>query len=156
MMKPSLVIADGRKLLMRNGPTGGSLNDVKKGDTIVVGTDCTSVDSWCVTRLLEKPRHEILYLDKVINAAWVKTGGRSGRRRSRYEPGCRSPVQIDPFAGHSNHRAGRPVGRRLRVSDKDFWRLCQENPDLRLERTEKGVVEIMAPTSGGTGAETPI
>jgi uncharacterized protein (DUF362 family) len=66
MMKPSLVIADGRKLLMRNGPTGGSLNDVKKGDTIVVGTDHTAVDSWCVTRLLEKPRHEILYLDKVI------------------------------------------------------------------------------------------
>jgi uncharacterized protein (DUF362 family) len=66
MMKPTFVVADGRKLLMRNGPTGGSLNDVKKGDTIVVGTDHTSVDSWCVTRLLEKPRHEIIYLDKVI------------------------------------------------------------------------------------------
>jgi uncharacterized protein (DUF362 family) len=66
MMKPTLVIADGRKLLMRNGPTGGSLNDVKRGDTIVVGTDHTSVDSWCVTRLLEKQRHEIVYLDKVI------------------------------------------------------------------------------------------
>ena len=39
MMKPTLVVADGRKLLMRNGPTGGSLNDVKKGDAIVVGTD---------------------------------------------------------------------------------------------------------------------
>jgi uncharacterized protein (DUF362 family) len=66
MMKPTLVIADGRKLLMRNGPTGGSLNDVKRSDTIVVGTDCTAVDSWCVTRLLEKQRHEIVYLDKVI------------------------------------------------------------------------------------------
>ncbi|WP_435010250.1 DUF362 domain-containing protein [Tundrisphaera lichenicola] len=66
MMKPTLVIADGRKLLMRNGPTGGSLNDVKKSDTIVVGTDSTAVDSWCVTRLLEKQRHEIIYLDKVI------------------------------------------------------------------------------------------
>jgi uncharacterized protein (DUF362 family) len=66
MMKPTFVIADGRKLLMRNGPTGGSLNDVKRGDAIVVGTDCTSVDSWCVTELLEKRRHEIIYLDKVI------------------------------------------------------------------------------------------
>ncbi len=66
MMKPTLVIADGRKLLMRNGPTGGSLNDVKKSDTIVVGTDSVSVDSWCVTRLLNKQRHEIIYLDKVI------------------------------------------------------------------------------------------
>jgi uncharacterized protein (DUF362 family) len=66
MMKPTFVVADGRKLLMRNGPTGGSLNDVKRGDAIVVGTDHTSVDSWCVSRLLEKPRHEIVYLDKVI------------------------------------------------------------------------------------------
>jgi len=66
MMKPTFVVADGRKLLMRNGPTGGSLNDVKKGDAIVVGTDCTAVDSWCITRLLEKQRHEIIYLDKVI------------------------------------------------------------------------------------------
>jgi uncharacterized protein (DUF362 family) len=67
MMKPSLVIADGRKLLMRNGPTGGSLNDVKRGDTMVIGTDHTSVDSWCVTKLLEKPRDQIVYLDKVIS-----------------------------------------------------------------------------------------
>jgi len=66
MMKPTFVVADGRKLLMRNGPTGGSLNDVKRGDAIVVGTDQTAVDSWCVTRLLEKPRHEIVYLDKII------------------------------------------------------------------------------------------
>ncbi len=66
MMKPTFVVADGRKLLMRNGPTGGSLNDVKKADAMVVGTDCTAVDSWCVSRLLEKPRHEIIYLDKII------------------------------------------------------------------------------------------
>jgi len=66
MMKPTLVIADGRKLLMRNGPTGGSLNDVKRGDTMVVGVDHTAVDSWCVTKLLERPRSDILYLDKVI------------------------------------------------------------------------------------------
>lgn len=72
MMKPTFVIADGRRLLMKNGPTGGSLNDVKKSDAIVVGTDCTSVDSWCVSRLLEKPRHEILYLDKVIAKGWGK------------------------------------------------------------------------------------
>lgn len=66
MMKPTLVIADARKMLMRNGPTGGSLNDVKASDAIVVGTDHVGVDSWCVSRLLEKQRHEILYLDKAI------------------------------------------------------------------------------------------
>jgi uncharacterized protein (DUF362 family) len=66
MMKPSLVIADGRKLLMRNGPTGGSLNDVKAGDTMVIGTDHTAVDSWCVSKLLDRRREDIIYLDKVI------------------------------------------------------------------------------------------
>lgn len=66
MMRPTLVIADGRKLLMRNGPTGGSLNDVKRADTVVVGTDHVAVDSWCVTRLLERSRHEIVYLDKAL------------------------------------------------------------------------------------------
>jgi Uma2 family endonuclease len=64
-------------------------------------------------------------------------GKRSKLRRSSVESGIRLIV---------------PPNVRLRISDKGFWRLCQENPDLRLERTEKGVVEIMPPTSGGTGA----
>lgn len=67
MMKPTLVIADGRKVLMQHGPTGGSLNDVAARDAIVVGTDHIAVDSWCVSRLLERERSEILYLDKAIN-----------------------------------------------------------------------------------------
>lgn len=72
MMKPTLVIADGRKLLMRNGPTGGSLNDVKRSDAIVVGTDQVAVDSWCVSKLLEKNRSEIVYLDKSIAKGYGK------------------------------------------------------------------------------------
>jgi uncharacterized protein (DUF362 family) len=68
MMRPTLVIADARKMLMRNGPTGGSLNDVKRSDAIVVGTDHVAVDSYCVSHedLLNKKRSEILYLDKAI------------------------------------------------------------------------------------------
>lgn len=68
MMKPTLVIADGRRLLMRNGPTGGSLNDVKRSDALIVGTDHIAVDSYVVGHkdLLDKPRGEILYLDKAI------------------------------------------------------------------------------------------
>jgi len=44
----------------------------------------------------------------------------------------------------------------LRVSDEDFWRLCQKNPDLRLERTARGELIIMAPAgteSGGRNAK---
>ena len=66
MMQPTLVIADGRKLLMQHGPTGGSLNDVKKGDAMVVGTDHVAVDSWCISNLLERTRSDIVYLDKAL------------------------------------------------------------------------------------------
>ena len=64
-------------------------------------------------------------------------------------------VQAKPKAGRARPRRSIklavPAGVRLRISDQDFWKLCAENPDLRLERTEKGVVEIMSPTSGATG-----
>ena len=68
MMKPTFVVADARKILMQHGPTGGSLNDVKDSDAMVVGTDHVAVDSYCVQRpdLLGKRRHEIIYLDKAI------------------------------------------------------------------------------------------
>ncbi len=68
MMKPTFVIADARRMLMRNGPTGGSLNDVKRGDTMVVGTDHIAVDSYCVQNkdLLDRNRHDIIYLDRAI------------------------------------------------------------------------------------------
>jgi hypothetical protein len=33
---------------------------------MVIGTDHTAVDSWCVTKLLERRRDQIVYLDKVI------------------------------------------------------------------------------------------
>ena len=68
MMKPTFVVADARRMLMQHGPTGGSLNDVKRSDTIVVGTDHVAVDSYCVSNkdLLNKDRSQILYLDKAI------------------------------------------------------------------------------------------
>jgi Uma2 family endonuclease len=44
----------------------------------------------------------------------------------------------------------------LRISDEDFGRLCRANPDLRLERTARGELVIMAPAgteSGGRNAK---
>ncbi len=39
----------------------------------------------------------------------------------------------------------------LQVTPEQFDRLCQDNPDLRLELTNKGELIIMAPTFGETG-----
>ncbi len=39
----------------------------------------------------------------------------------------------------------------LCASPKAFWRLCVANPDLRLERTDRGEVIVMAPAGSDTG-----
>jgi Uma2 family endonuclease len=46
-----------------------------------------------------------------------------------------------------------PSDVRLFVSPRGFQRLCAENPELRLERTARGVIEAMPPAFGGTGAK---
>ena len=63
MMVPTLVIADGRRVLMRNGPTGGSLSDVKQGvNTLVVGVDPVSVDAYCVKNILGGDLAQVRYI----------------------------------------------------------------------------------------------
>ncbi|KAM3113605.1 Uma2 family endonuclease [Phormidesmis sp. 146-33] len=37
------------------------------------------------------------------------------------------------------------------LTDEQFYHLCQNNPDLRFERTAKGELIIMSPTGGETG-----
>lgn len=43
---PTLVILDATRLLVRNGPTGGSAGDVTPGNTVVASTDQVAVDSF--------------------------------------------------------------------------------------------------------------
>jgi uncharacterized protein (DUF362 family) len=52
LMRPTLTVMDATRLLMRNGPTGGSLADVKQGDAVAVSLDPVAVDAWAV-KLLE-------------------------------------------------------------------------------------------------------
>ncbi len=37
------------------------------------------------------------------------------------------------------------------LTDEQFFQLCQNNPELRFERTAKGELVIMSPTGSGTG-----
>ncbi|MFM7189446.1 MAG: Uma2 family endonuclease, partial [Microcystaceae cyanobacterium] len=39
----------------------------------------------------------------------------------------------------------------IMLSDEQFFQLCQNNRDLRFERTRQGDLIIMAPTGGETG-----
>jgi uncharacterized protein (DUF362 family) len=49
VVKPTLTVLDAVRILTANGPQGGNLNDVKRIDTIVVGTDQVAVDSYGAT-----------------------------------------------------------------------------------------------------------
>ena len=48
-IKPTLTILDAVRILTANGPQGGSLADVKKLDTIIVGMDQVAIDSYGAT-----------------------------------------------------------------------------------------------------------
>jgi len=46
MIKPTLTVMDATRILLANGPTGGSLADVKQMDTIAVSTDEVALDAF--------------------------------------------------------------------------------------------------------------
>jgi uncharacterized protein (DUF362 family) len=63
LMKPTLTVMDATRLLMRNGPTGGSLADVKPGDALAVSQDPVAVDAWAAELLGAEPG-ELAWLQK--------------------------------------------------------------------------------------------
>jgi len=71
MMRPTLVVLDGTVSMMTNGPTGGSLSDLKQTDTMIVSTDQVAADAYGAT-LLDRNPGELPYIGKA-EAAGVGT-----------------------------------------------------------------------------------
>ncbi len=68
MMRPTLIIVDGTRVMMYNGPTGGRLEDVRVGGVagrpvIVASVDQLACDSWCVQNLLGRDPAAVSYLE---------------------------------------------------------------------------------------------
>jgi uncharacterized protein (DUF362 family) len=63
MVRPTLVVLDGTTSMMTNGPTGGSLSDLKQTRTMIVSTDQVAADAFAVT-LLEKSPGALPYIAK--------------------------------------------------------------------------------------------
>jgi uncharacterized protein (DUF362 family) len=61
LLKPTLCVLDGTVSMMTNGPTGGSLSDLKDTGTLVVSTDPVAADAVGV-ELLGKTLADIPYL----------------------------------------------------------------------------------------------
>jgi uncharacterized protein (DUF362 family) len=60
-IRPTLVVLDGSRLLVSNGPTGGSPSDVRPGNVIAAGTDQVAIDCFGA-RLLGLDPKDIAYL----------------------------------------------------------------------------------------------
>jgi uncharacterized protein (DUF362 family) len=80
MMSPTLVINDGTRIMMKNGPTGGRLEDVKEGHTIVAGVDPIALDAWCCENLLGRDPARLTYLQY----AHDKFGGQHFEQTRRF------------------------------------------------------------------------
>jgi uncharacterized protein (DUF362 family) len=63
MVKPTLVILDGTMVMMTNGPTGGSISDLKQADTMIASCDMVAADS-CGCELLGMKVSDLPYLAK--------------------------------------------------------------------------------------------
>jgi len=49
LFHPTLTVVDAIRILMKHGPSGGNLNDVKKLDTVIVSPDIVAADSYATT-----------------------------------------------------------------------------------------------------------
>lgn len=68
MISPTLLIADATRVMMKNGPTGGRLTDVKPGGelgrpAIIASVDPVACDAWCYQHLLGRDPAKLAYLD---------------------------------------------------------------------------------------------
>ena len=55
MIRPTLTIVDGTRVLMENGPTGGDPSNVRDGNAILAGVDPVAIDAWAFEHLLQRP-----------------------------------------------------------------------------------------------------
>jgi len=74
LVRPTLVVLDGTVTMMQNGPTGGSLSDLKATETLIVSTDAVAADAFGAT-LLGKPLDALPFIAKAAaagagNMAW--------------------------------------------------------------------------------------
>jgi len=49
VIRPRLTVIDATRILLRNGPQGGSLGDVKKTDALIASADPVAADAYATT-----------------------------------------------------------------------------------------------------------
>lgn len=85
MMSPTLLIVDATRVMMKNGPTGGRLSDVKVGGelgraAVIASVDPVACDAWCYQHLLGRDPARLAY----IELAHKKIGAQVAAGMKRY------------------------------------------------------------------------
>jgi uncharacterized protein (DUF362 family) len=55
LVKPTLTVVDAMRVLMRGGPAGGNLNDLKELGAVAVSVDPVAADAWAATAVGVSP-----------------------------------------------------------------------------------------------------
>jgi uncharacterized protein (DUF362 family) len=61
VIRPALTVVDAVRILMRNGPTGGNLDDVKLANTVIASHDIVATDAYAAT-LFDMTGTDISYI----------------------------------------------------------------------------------------------
>jgi uncharacterized protein (DUF362 family) len=62
VIKPTLNIIDGVRVLMDHGPTGGNLKDVKLANTLIASHDPVAADAYAAQIFFDKKPEDIEYI----------------------------------------------------------------------------------------------
>ena len=76
MIRPTVVVLDGTQTMMSNGPTGGSLSDLKPTGTLIVSTDPVAADAAGAT-LLGRTAADLPFIAKAESVGAGKADFRS-------------------------------------------------------------------------------
>ncbi|MBU0490668.1 MAG: DUF362 domain-containing protein [Chloroflexi bacterium] len=66
LVRPGLTVVDAVRILTRNGPTGGSLNDVVQKDTVIASADMVAADAYAAG-LFDVPPERITYIKAAVD-----------------------------------------------------------------------------------------
>jgi uncharacterized protein (DUF362 family) len=72
-VKPALTVVDAVRILLRNGPTGGSLGDVKLMNTVLASADIVAADAYATT---------LFGMDAMRNIPYIKYAADHGLGRA--------------------------------------------------------------------------
>jgi uncharacterized protein (DUF362 family) len=75
--RPTLTVVDATRVMMRNGPTGGRLEDVAAVNAVAAGTDPVACDAWAARQLGLDPRevgHVVLAEGRALGSVAAGSG----------------------------------------------------------------------------------